>query len=111
VTSRIIARQGAPIGVDWRLGISDGVYKIKDVAIDGVSMALAQRSEIATLIARGGGQLGMLLVTMRVGVEEAREMGMLIDGEWRSCGATHRPAAVALIMWRMKRLRRRVRSM
>jgi phospholipid transport system substrate-binding protein len=65
VTSRIIARQGAPIAVDWRLGISDGVYKIKDVAIDGVSMALAQRSAIATLIARQGGQLGMLLATMR----------------------------------------------
>jgi hypothetical protein len=28
-------------------------------------MALAQRSEIAALIARGGGQLRMLLTTMR----------------------------------------------
>ena len=67
VTSRISPRQGAAIAVDWRLGISDGVYKIEDVAIDGVSMALAQRSEIAALIARGGGQVGMLLVTMRGG--------------------------------------------
>ena len=67
VTSRISPRQGAPIAVDWRLGVSDGVYKIEDVAIDGVSMALAQRSEIAALIARGGGQVGMLLVTMRGG--------------------------------------------
>ena len=65
VTSRIISPQGAPIAVDWRLGISDGAYKIKDVAIDGVSMALAQRSEIAALIAREGGQVGMLLTTMR----------------------------------------------
>ena len=67
VTSRISPRQGAQIAVDWRLGVSDGVYKIEDVAIDGVSMALAQRSEIAALIARGGGQVGMLLVTMRGG--------------------------------------------
>src|SRR6266404_1710732 len=67
VTSRIIPPQGAPITVDWRLGISDGAYKIEDVAIDGVSMALAQRSEIAALIARGGGQVGMLLATMRAG--------------------------------------------
>jgi phospholipid transport system substrate-binding protein len=65
VTSRIVRPQGAPIEVDWRLGISDGVYKIKDVAIDGVSMALAQRSAISQLIARGGGQVGMLLATMR----------------------------------------------
>jgi phospholipid transport system substrate-binding protein len=64
VTSRIIPPQGASIAVDWRLGISDGVYKIEDVGIDGVSMALAQRSEIATLIAREGGQVGMLLATM-----------------------------------------------
>jgi phospholipid transport system substrate-binding protein len=65
VTSRILRPQGAPIAVDWRLGIRDGVYKIEDVAIDGVSMALAQRSEIAALIARTGGQVGMLLAAMR----------------------------------------------
>jgi phospholipid transport system substrate-binding protein len=65
VTSRITPPQGAPVAVDWRLGISDGAYKIEDVAIDGVSMALAQRSEIAALIERGGGQVGTLLATMR----------------------------------------------
>lgn len=65
VSSRIIPQQGSPITVDWRLGIKDGVYKIKDVAIDGVSMALAQRSETAALMARGGGQAGMLPATMR----------------------------------------------
>jgi phospholipid transport system substrate-binding protein len=65
VSSRIIRPQGAPIALDWRLGITDGVYKIEDVAIDGISMALAQRSEIAALIARGGGQVAMLLAAMR----------------------------------------------
>jgi phospholipid transport system substrate-binding protein len=67
VTSRIIPPQGDPIAVDWRLGVSNGFYKIEDVAIDGVSMALAQRSEIAALIARQGGQVEMLLTTMREG--------------------------------------------
>ena len=65
VTSRIIPSQGTPIAVDWRLGISDGVYKIEDFAIDGISMALTQRSAIGALIARGGGQVGMLLASMR----------------------------------------------
>ena len=65
MTSRIIRAQAAPIVVDWRLGVSDGVYKVEDFAIDGVSMALAQRSQIAALIARGGGQVGILLATMR----------------------------------------------
>ena len=65
VTSRIIPQSGPPIAVDWRLGVSDGLYKIEDVTIDGVSMALAQRSEIAAIIARGGGRFGPLLATMR----------------------------------------------
>ena len=65
VSSRIIPAQGAPITLEWRLGISNGVYKIKDVTIDGLSMALAQRSQIAGLMARGGGQLEILLATMR----------------------------------------------
>jgi ABC-type transporter MlaC component len=53
-TSQIIRPQATPIVMDWQLGISHGLYKIKDVAIDGVSMALAQRSQIAEVIARGG---------------------------------------------------------
>jgi phospholipid transport system substrate-binding protein len=64
VTSRIVRPQGAAIAVDWRLGVSGGLYKIEDVAIDGVSMALAQRSEISALIAREGGRIEMLLATM-----------------------------------------------
>jgi phospholipid transport system substrate-binding protein len=67
VTSRIIPQSGAPIAVDWRLGVSDGFYKIEDVAIDGVSMALARRSEIAAIIARDGGEFEPLLSTMREG--------------------------------------------
>jgi phospholipid transport system substrate-binding protein len=65
VTSRIIPWQGAPITVDWRLAISDGHYAIEDVAIDGVSMAVAERSEIGDQIARDGGQLPLLLAGMR----------------------------------------------
>jgi phospholipid transport system substrate-binding protein len=65
VTSRIIPWQGAPIAVDWRLAVSDGHYAIEDVAIDGVSMAVAERSEIEEQIGRNGGQLSLLLAGMR----------------------------------------------
>jgi phospholipid transport system substrate-binding protein len=65
VSSQIVPRQGAPIAVDWRLEISDGHYKVEDVSIAGVSMALTQRSEVAQSIARQGGQLQTLLATMR----------------------------------------------
>lgn len=64
VTSEIVSPQAGAIAVDWRLGVSDGHYKIEDVAIDGVSMALTERSEIAAQIARDGGQVEALLAAM-----------------------------------------------
>ena len=51
--------------MDWQLAMSGRFYKIEDVAIDGVSMALTHRSEIASMIARDGGRLESLLATMR----------------------------------------------
>jgi phospholipid transport system substrate-binding protein len=65
VTSQIIRPQGPPIEVDWRLVVSDGRYKISDVSIDGVSMALTQRSEFAAIVQRNGGRVAGLLATMR----------------------------------------------
>jgi phospholipid transport system substrate-binding protein len=64
VTSQIIRPQGPPIEVDWRLAVSDGRYKINDVSIDGVSIALTQRSEFAAIIQRTGGRVTGLLATM-----------------------------------------------
>ena len=65
VTNEIIRQIGLADPVNWQLGVSDGHYKIEDVIIDGISMELAQHSEIATIIARNGGQFGPLLATMR----------------------------------------------
>jgi phospholipid transport system substrate-binding protein len=65
VTSQIVRPQGSPIAVDWRLVVSDGRYKISDVSIDDMSMALIQRSEFAAIIQRNGGRLAGLLATMR----------------------------------------------
>ena len=39
----------------------DGLYKISDVVIDGVSMAATQRSEFAQAIQRNGGRVEGLL--------------------------------------------------
>jgi len=46
----------------WRVRAQDGVYKIIDVSIDGVSLALTQRREFASVINRQGvdGLLSML---------------------------------------------------
>jgi phospholipid transport system substrate-binding protein len=57
VTSEIIRPQGPPIEVDWRVGVENGQYKITDVSIEGVSMALTQRNQFAEMIQRNGGQI------------------------------------------------------
>jgi phospholipid transport system substrate-binding protein len=65
VTDEMIASQGARNEVDFQLGIVDGLYRIQDVTIDNVSMVLSYRSEIQSVLASHGGQLGALLTAMR----------------------------------------------
>jgi phospholipid transport system substrate-binding protein len=66
VTSEIIRPQGAPpIKVDWQLSSRDGLYKISDVIIDGISMGASERSEFGSVIQRSGGQVQGLLAMMR----------------------------------------------
>jgi phospholipid transport system substrate-binding protein len=66
VTSEIIRPNGAPpTRVDWRLSPIGGSYKITDVIVDGISMAVTQRSEFASVIQRHGGQVQGLLTLLR----------------------------------------------
>jgi phospholipid transport system substrate-binding protein len=66
VTSEIMRPGGAPpIKIDWRLTARDGLYRISDVIIDGVSMGVTERSEFAAMIQRSGGQVQGLLAMMR----------------------------------------------
>ena len=61
VTSQIIRPPGAPpIEIDWRLSVCDGVYKISDIVVEGVSMAATQRSEFAQMIQRNGGRHSLM---------------------------------------------------
>ena len=66
VMSQIVRPRGAaPIPIDWRLSVCDGLYKISDLVVDGVSMATTQRSEFAQMIQRNGGRVENLLAMMR----------------------------------------------
>jgi phospholipid transport system substrate-binding protein len=55
----------APVKVDWRLIGRNGVYKISDVSVDGISMAVTQRSEFASVIQHNGGQVQGLITMLR----------------------------------------------
>ena len=66
VSSQILRPAGsAPIKVDWRLTGRNGNYKISDVSVDGISMAVTQRSEFASVIQHNGGQLQGLIAMLR----------------------------------------------
>jgi phospholipid transport system substrate-binding protein len=67
IVSTDVISPGAPqpLEIDWRLVNDDGGYKISDVIVEGVSMAVTQRSEFASVIQRHGGQVQGLLDLMR----------------------------------------------
>lgn len=64
MTSQILRPNGPPIEVDWQLTVQDGLYKISDVIIDNVSMALSEREAFAWQIQQSGGQVVTLLARM-----------------------------------------------
>jgi len=66
VSSQILRPAGAPpVKVDWRLTGQNGTYKISDVSVDGISMAVTQRSEFASVIQHNGGQIQGLIAMLR----------------------------------------------
>jgi len=66
VSSEIIRGQTVqPIKVDWRLTGRNGMYKISDVIIDGLSLAVTGRSELEGVAERNGGRAQAILAVMR----------------------------------------------
>jgi phospholipid transport system substrate-binding protein len=54
VRTRIERPSGPAITADWRVRAKDDRFKIIDVMVEGVSMAVTQRSEFASVINRSG---------------------------------------------------------
>jgi len=54
VKSRIDRPSGPPIEADWRVRVTGDRIRIIDVMVEGVSMAITQRSEFASVIGRVG---------------------------------------------------------
>ena len=63
VRSRIQRPGGQPLTADWRVRVIDGRYRIIDIMVEGISMAITQRSEFASVTQRGG--LDGLLSSLR----------------------------------------------
>ena len=54
VRTRIDRPSGPPIVADWRVRITGNQYRIIDVMVEGISMAVTQRSEFASVVRRDG---------------------------------------------------------
>ncbi|MBH62229.1 MAG: toluene tolerance protein [Alphaproteobacteria bacterium] len=54
VQTRIVRPSAPPIDADWRVRAQGNQYMIIDVAVEGVSMAVTQRSEFASVIKNHG---------------------------------------------------------
>ncbi len=54
-----------PVHVDWRLRETQGALLVLDMTIEGISMALTQRSEFASIIQQNGGDINVLLTRLR----------------------------------------------
>lgn len=66
VNSFIVPNDGGQeIQVDWRVRQKNGQYKIIDVMVEGVSMALTQRSDFSSVIQRGGGEVSVLIAHLK----------------------------------------------
>jgi phospholipid transport system substrate-binding protein len=64
VFSEITRNDGSKIRVEWHL-INNGGWKIVDAYVAGVSMAVTERDEFASVIQQGGGQVQYLLDRLR----------------------------------------------
>jgi phospholipid transport system substrate-binding protein len=60
VHSRIDMPSSEDVRVDWHLRPRDGSFAIVDIVVEGVSMAVTQRSEFASVIQSRGGVAGLL---------------------------------------------------
>jgi len=65
VPSLIVPPSGPKVKVDWRIREKNGQFKVIDVIIEGVSMSLTQRSEFASIVQRGGGDVAVLIAHLR----------------------------------------------
>ncbi len=64
LSSRIDLTRGPPLQIDWRLSKSTGQWRIIDIVVEGVSLAIMQRAEFNAVIRRGGGRITALLALL-----------------------------------------------
>jgi len=65
VSSQVLQQDGPPVNLQWRVRQKDGGLRVVDVVVEGVSMSVTQRSDFASVIQNGGGNVEALLTHLR----------------------------------------------
>ena len=71
VSSRVITANGPAVSVEWRLRKNADTWRIVDVVIEGISMALTQRAEYTAVIRASKNGIEGLLARLRTQVPSA----------------------------------------
>jgi phospholipid transport system substrate-binding protein len=72
VTSQVM-RQGGPAELDWHVANRGGRMVVTDVTVNGSSMKVSERSQLAGIMERNGGRPDALLSVMRQQTAQAGE--------------------------------------
>ena len=75
VGSRMLRPAGDPVRIDWRVRQAEDGWRIYDVVVEGISMVLTQRSEIAAVLQRSGGNIDGLLEQLRANTARLESAG------------------------------------
>jgi phospholipid transport system substrate-binding protein len=59
-----------PIAVVWKIAQKDGIWRVSDLVIEGVSMALTMRQDFASVLSANGGKIDALLAAMQKKIDE-----------------------------------------
>ena len=70
VSSQVIRRQGQAVAVDWHLRHGKNGWRIVDIVVEGISLAIAQRATFAAVIRANGGRVEGLLTKLRQAIQQ-----------------------------------------
>lgn len=56
---------GEPVRIEWQVQPTGASYHVVDVIVEGVSMGVTQRSEFASVIRRGGGEVATIIDALK----------------------------------------------
>jgi phospholipid transport system substrate-binding protein len=65
VLSRIVRPNDQVISIDWKIFEKNGKFLVYDVVLEGISMGITQRSEYASVIQAGGGNIQAIIQALQ----------------------------------------------